>query len=85
MSTSPRGGELRPVRLTQIPLDLRLRAARSAARNTVLPDAKLPEDRLFMTLLGPRSSDDLVEAARNPSDRVYWITRAAFDRVLGGL
>lgn len=91
MSTSPRrGGALQAVRLGDIPLNLRYRAARSVARASgPVSDDVAPADRLFARLLSDQRAggDATTEAtlrrvAERPSERVYWISRAAYERVM---
>jgi hypothetical protein len=54
-------GHLTPVRLTEIPLDRRLMAAREACRRE--------DDGQMRT--------ELLAAALFPSDRIYWVAQAA--------
>lgn len=67
MSTSPprRGGGLQPFRLGDVPEGIRLRGKEVALRRE---DSPLERLRIGM-------------AAENPSPRVYWISRAAWERV----
>lgn len=84
----PAQERLRPFRLNDIPLDVRLHAARHA-HVRVLPDDNTDgRDRLFAALTAARPDDGmereaLDRAARAPSDRVYWVTAKAWARVMG--
>jgi hypothetical protein len=84
--TKPPAGRLRPFRLNEVPLDLRLSAAKRA-RVLALPDDEAdPRDRLFAALAAPSVDDareQLVRAARSPSERVYWIPATAWAKVMG--
>lgn len=83
----PQAGRLRPFRLSDVPIDVRLQAARRLARK----DAALPDDptdardRLFAALAGGVSRDFAVlqRVAESPSPRVYWIPERAWKKVLG--
>lgn len=85
-------GRLRPFRLEEIPLDVRLRAAKHARVRELPDDNADPRDRLFAVLAATpivdseQESEDrarLVRAATAPSDRVYWIPAAAWEKVMG--
>ena len=79
-------GRLRPFRLAQIPLEIRLRAAKRASVRAIPDDAEDPRDRLFAALAAPAIDDDrvrLLRAAHAPSDRVYWVTEKAWAKVMG--
>lgn len=78
-------------RLAEVPLDVRVRAADSVARRA---DMALPDDaggvKGLLARLGDRAAghdsadrDSLRRVAREPSDRVYWISLAAWERVMG--
>ena len=87
MSTSPRrGGGLHGFRLGDVPIEIRLRAAKSAARSVTqaIPESKRPEDRLFLRLVAPelRTVDEFRRVAEAPSERVYWVSVEAWDRVM---
>ena len=88
MSTSPRsrGGGLHGFRLAEVPIEIRLRAAASAARSVTqaIPESKRPEDRLFLRLIAPehRTADEFRRVAEAPSERVYWISVEAWERVM---
>lgn len=74
-------------RLSDVPLDVRLRAADRIARRSIeaIPEAPHAEDRLFARLLSPTGADDrdmLRRIAERPSRKVYWIPRAAWERVM---
>lgn len=62
--TEPSARRLRPVRLTDIPLEVRLKAANEIVRRL---DSEEPKA--------------LLAAALAPSDKVYFVTPDAFDRV----
>jgi hypothetical protein len=91
MSRSPEGRRLRSFRLEEIPTPLRLRAARQLARMNAPPsDAVRGTDRLFARLLadqragGDTGDPDVIHrVAEHPSDKVYWVTAAAWERVMG--
>lgn len=70
---APHVGRLVPIRLTDVPLDVRLRAVRAVTRGD---DDARPEDRLFAVL---RGGDDLRAAAESPSTTTYWLPREAVD------
>lgn len=77
-------------RLTDVPLDLRARAANRLARKS---EAALDPDldsaaslmaRLREMRVGNVSDPEVIKRiAAHPSDRVYWITRSAWERVMG--
>lgn len=77
---------LTPFRLTDVPLELRLRAVRHIQRATIesIPDTKHAEDRLFARLHSPAEGDRdaLRRIAERPSPKVYWISLAAYERVM---
>jgi hypothetical protein len=82
----PPAGRLRPFRLDEIPLAVRLAAARHARVVAHLDDNADPRDRLFAALNASAADglrDQLNRAARAPSGRVYWIPAAAWTRVMG--
>lgn len=82
----PPAGRLRPFRLNDIPLDVRVRAAKRAPIRALPDDAADPRDRLFATLAAPALDDErgrLVRAAEDPSERVYWIREKAWKQVMG--
>ena len=89
----PAPERLRPFRLNEIPLDVRLAAARHARVGAHPDDEKDPRDRLFaaLTELAPiveseeavLERTELTRAARAPSDRVYWIRETAWKKVMG--
>lgn len=83
MRESPAPGRLVSVRLTDVPAEVRLRAAAGMrmARFDEQTEER-PEDRLFAKLVGG-GQDELFDAARDPSSRVYWITERAYRAVLG--
>lgn len=87
MSYRPAAERLRPFRLNDIPLDIRVAAARHAHVKVLPDDNADPRDRLFAALNA--SPDDgferqaLARAARDPSDRVYWIREKAWNKVMG--
>lgn len=85
MKTKPPAGRLRPFRLDEVPLDLRLAAAKRARVHELPDDVADPRDRLLAALAAPADGlrDQLVRAARTPSPRVYWIPAAAWTRVMG--
>jgi hypothetical protein len=93
MSYRPAAERLRPFRLNEVPLDVRMAAARHARVRELPDDNTDPRDRLFAALtdLGPAvdSEEDvlareaLTRAARSPSERVYWITEKAWRKVMG--
>lgn len=82
MRESPNAGRLVSVRLTEVPLEIRVRAA-DGARPARVGEEQIqrPEDRLFARLADGR--DDLLAAAVSPSNRVYWITERAYRSILG--
>lgn len=94
MSMSPEAGRrLKAFRLADVPLELRERAVRSVAMSsTHAAGAEIkPADHLFSRLLADRAAggdtgdvEVLRKVAREPSERVYWISKAAWDRVIGG-
>lgn len=74
MSASPhRGGGLRAFRLGDIPEPVRLRALERllSGRDPKLPPVVSFSDRVSLGLV-----------AETPSDRVYWIPRPAWERVM---
>jgi PIN domain nuclease of toxin-antitoxin system len=89
----PAPERLRPFRLNEIPLDVRLAAARHARVFARPDDEKDPRDRLFAALaeLAPSVESEeavhereaLTRVARSPSDRVYWIRESAWKKVMG--
>jgi hypothetical protein len=84
--TKPPAGRLRPFRLNDVPLDLRLAAAKHAHVAVLPDDVADPHDRLFAALAAPANTglrDQLVRVARTPSERVYWIPATAWTRVMG--
>jgi hypothetical protein len=84
--TKPPAGRLRPFRLDEVPLDVRLRAANHARVKELPDDVADPRDRLFAALTAPAADglrDQLVRVARSPSPRVYWIPASAWTRVMG--
>lgn len=85
--SSQEGRRLQAFRLSQVPLEIRLRAAKRAARGPSLASEARPEDKLFASLLDLRlergDDDAIVVAAKRPSERVYWISAAAWERVMG--
>src|SRR5438445_150001 len=96
MNHRPSAGRLRPFRLEEVPLDVRLRAAKNARVRELPDDNADPRDRLFAALAAapPPNDDDsgvpvdddrvrLLRAAHAPSDRVYWIPAAAWAKVMG--
>lgn len=79
------------VRLAQIPLKVRLRAASTAARANVADPNLEPADLLFARLMANVEAEGdvadpevLRKVAQNPSDRLYWISLKAWERVMGG-
>lgn len=92
MTYRPPAERLRPFRLNEIPLDIRLAAVRHA-RVAALPDDDVDaRDRLFAALTelaGAEPDEDVLErealarVARAPSDRVYWVTEKAWRNVMG--
>lgn len=83
MRESPAPGRLVSVRLTDVPYEIRMRAAagmRMARYDEQTQDRA--EDRLFARLLGG-GQDEIFDAAREPSNRVYWITERAYRAILG--
>lgn len=83
MRESPAPGRLVSIRLTDVPLEIRMRAAAGARLSSKYAHDKThPEDRLFAKLLGG-DHDDLLDVAREPSNRVYWITERAYRSILG--
>lgn len=87
MSESPTTGRLVGVRLTDVPLELRLRAAAAVARSAsrAVDNGKRGEDNLFARLLADRQDDgaELIDVARDPSSRVYWVPESAVRAILG--
>jgi hypothetical protein len=84
--TKPPAGRLRPFRLDEVPIELRLRAANHARVKELPDDATDPRDRLFAALSVPAAEDErarLQRVAMTPSERVYWIPAAAWTRVMG--
>jgi hypothetical protein len=84
--TKPPAGRLRPFRLEEVPLDVRLRAANRARIKELPDDTADPRDRLFAALSGSASDglrDQLVRVAQAPSPRIYWIPAAAWTKVMG--
>jgi len=82
----PPTGRLRPFRLEEVPLDVRLRAAKHARVRELPDDETDPRDRLLAALAAPAFDEErekLVRAANAPSDRVYWISAAAWAKVMG--
>lgn len=89
----PAAERLRPFRLNEIPLELRLAAARHARVLTLPDDERDPRDRLFAVLADPVALADpeevvlernaLIRAAKSPSERVYWIRETAWRKVMG--
>lgn len=82
MRESPNAGRLVSVRLTEVPLEIRVRAA-DGVRPARVGEEQIqrPEDRLFARLAD--GHDDLLAAAVSPSNRVYWITERAYRSILG--
>ena len=76
MSTSPRGGALVAFRLADIPIEIRLRAKdrllRASGATDYLPTTDSPIERVRIGI-----------AAETPSDRLYWIRRERWERVMG--
>jgi hypothetical protein len=74
MSSPPRrGGGLKAFRLGDVPIALR---RRHGARLTFEPVGHDPADALFASL-------QIQRAIEEPSERVYWIPRHAYERVMG--
>lgn len=61
--TEPSARRLRPVRLTDIPLEIRYAAAQREARHAASADERA----------------DLLAAALDPSDTVYWVKHPAVE------
>jgi hypothetical protein len=92
MNHRPSAGRLRPFRLEEVPLDVRLRAANHARVRELPDDNTDPRDRLFAVLAEAAAIDStedaeerarLLRAAHAPSDRIYWIRAAKWDEVMG--
>ena len=86
MSNRPPAGRLRPFRLNDIPLDVRLRAAKFARTRELPDDTADARDRLFAALAAPAAEEErarLQRVARTPSDRIYWIPAKAWNAVMG--
>jgi hypothetical protein len=90
-SRSERGGRLKGFRLADVPLDLRLGAARTVGRGSsgALSSVAKPTDRLFARLLDLGVHGDtggvkeMEQVAKKPSARVYWVSLDAWERVVG--
>lgn len=83
MSVSSREGRrLKAFRLSDVPIETRRRAAKKVARGPATSDRRPAEDKLFATLLDLRGPGDdaVLEAAERPSERVYWISAAAWEQ-----
>jgi hypothetical protein len=86
-------GRLTQIRLSDVDVTIRRRAARAAVAERLDPFAA-PEDRLLGALfslpddrIGSDERDALEvalrRAAENPSDRAYWVPESAVRAVLG--
>lgn len=93
MSLSPSVGRqgLKAFRLSDVPIEIRLRAALAVARAHREADDKVdPRDRLFARLRSDAAAggdstetETIKQIAQAPSERVYWISRDAWERVIG--
>lgn len=71
------GRGLRCVRLSEVPESVRFRAL---DKLLVTPGSS---DGMLVPTLGFADRVALGAAAANPSERPYWISRAAYERVMG--
>lgn len=75
MAGSEAGRGLRSVRLGEVPIAARLAALDKLLRTPGTRDGLLVESRTLLERIA------LGAAAHRPSDRVYWISAKAYDRV----
>jgi hypothetical protein len=87
-SLSSEGRALRAFRLSEVPINIRTRAAAIASMRSdlALRDDQAGYGGLLAKLAAQPDMHErraLLRAAKHPSDRVYWITAKAWEEVMG--